>query len=125
MCATGEGGHSGAVWRCARVAHLASVARGGATVNSRTPFSDGDAIALSSPSGKMSKRARKAANKRLQAALFPDGLPYPSCAQPSIRDRLLAEAKHLRELADRGMRPRAYRKRAAELEVSAAAVESS
>ena len=35
-----------------------------------------EAIALSSPSGRMSRRARKAADERLRLALFgPDGLP--------------------------------------------------
>ncbi len=42
----------------------------------RTANTMSEAIALASPSGKMSKRARQAAEKRLSEALFgPNGLP--------------------------------------------------
>lgn len=81
----------------------------------------GEAIALSSPSGKMSKRARKAANQRLFVALFGDG----GCLKPqplatSRKDILLRRAKELRELAARGMHVRSYPKEAARLEAEAA-----
>lgn len=76
-----------------------------------------DAIALSSPSGRMSKRARKAAERRLSVMLFGEhGLAYPSCPQPEKRTQLLRQAAELRALADRGMKVRAYRRKAEQLE---------
>ena len=82
---------------------------------------DSDAIALGAPTaGRMSSAARKRALNRLHKELFPDGFPQPSCPQPSQKERLLQQAKELRELADRGMHPRSYRKRAEELEAKAA-----
>lgn len=81
-----------------------------------------DAIAISSPDGRMSKRARAAANERLRVALFgPNGLQAPTCPQPNEQTRLLAQAANLRELAARGMKPRAFVKRAEELERKALA----
>jgi hypothetical protein len=85
----------------------------------RSPDTMLDAIALSSPSGRMSKRARKAAEKRLHTALWPDGFPAPTCPQPSKQERLMRQAKELRDLADRGMKPRAYRRKAEQLEQQA------
>lgn len=82
-----------------------------------------DAIALSSPSGRMSTRARAAAQQRLGRALFgPGGLQREPTPQPSERDRLLAQAARLRDLAARGMKPRAYSKEAARLEALARAL---
>jgi len=82
-----------------------------------------EAIAQSSPSGRMSKRARKAAQERLRRELFgPDGLAYPKCPEPTIerrREILLERAAFLRHLADGGMRPRAHRREAAKLEAEA------
>lgn len=69
-----------------------------------------------SPSGHVSKRARQAALERARQTLFPEGLPAPSCPQPTERDRLLRQAKELRDLAERGMHPRKYRKEADRLE---------
>lgn len=81
----------------------------------------GDAIALSSPSGRMSKRARTAALKRLHDELFgPEGLQPAPVPQPSEREALLRQAGELRELAARGMKPRAYLRRAIALEARAA-----
>ena len=74
---------------------------------------------LLSPSGRVSKRARKAALERTRRELFGDGLPFPTCKQPSKAERLLREAATLRDLADRGMRPRAHRKEADKLEALA------
>lgn len=81
-----------------------------------------DAIALSSPSGQMSKRARQAANERHRRALFGDGLEIPLPPQPSQVERLRAAAAQLRELADRGMAPRKHRKAADRLEAQAQAL---
>ena len=88
----------------------------------RTADTMSDAIALSSPSGRMSKRARKAAQDRLALALFgPSGMPGPKLPpQPSKAESLLREAKNLRELAARGMKPRAFKKEADRLEKLAA-----
>lgn len=87
----------------------------------RTADTMSDAIALSSPSGRMSKRARKAAEKRLSLALFgPNGIPKKLPPQPSEAERLLRQAKTLREVAARGMKTRAYNKEADRLEKLAA-----
>src|SRR5712692_8641170 len=80
----------------------------------------GEAIAISSPSGRMSKRARAAAISRLGAALFPPGIWPSAPALTSRRTQLLRQAAELRELAGRGMKPRAYARAAAQLEQEAA-----
>lgn len=83
-----------------------------------------EAIALSSPSGRMSGRARRAADKRFDLALFgPNGLPWPSCQQPTKAESLRRSAAMLRDLADRGMKPRAYAKEAERLEAEADKIE--
>ncbi len=74
---------------------------------------------LLSPSGHISELARKAALKRLHDELFPNGFPEPSCPQPTRRETLLRQVAELRGLAERGMKPRAYLKRAIELEIQA------
>lgn len=75
---------------------------------------------LTSPSGKMSKRARKAAQERNRVILFgPNGLSKPKCPQPTEKETLLRRAAELRELANRGMKPRAYKKEADRLEAMA------
>lgn len=94
------------------------------TLPARTSETMGDAIALSSPSGRMSNRARKAAQERLRVALFgKEGLQRPSVPQPTKRERLLAQAANLRDLAARGMRPRTFLRDAARLEAEAAALD--
>jgi hypothetical protein len=76
-----------------------------------------EAIALSSPSGRMSKRARDAANKRLSLALFgPGGLQRPAVPQPSEQERDLARATMLRDLANRGMSRGRFHREADKLE---------
>jgi len=86
----------------------------------RTANTMSDAIALSSPSGKMSKRARRDAERRLSLALFgPGGSPKPKTVQPSKRERLLRQAKTLRGLADRGMSVRKFNREATKLEALA------
>lgn len=82
-----------------------------------------EAIALSSPSGKMSKRARAQADERFRRMLFGDGLPYPTCPQPSEREKLLRDAKMFRGLAGRGMSPRQYNRQTAQLEERAGQLE--
>ena len=72
-----------------------------------------------SPSGKVSKRARKAAQERTHRELFGDGLERPRCKQPTEKEYLLKLAAELRDLANRGMKPRAYNKTADELEAQA------
>lgn len=80
-----------------------------------------DAIAISSPNGRMSKRAKDAAVKRLGVALFgPGGLQRATPPQPTERERLLREAANCRDLAARGMRPRAFIKQAEWCEARAA-----
>lgn len=79
---------------------------------------------LLSPSGRVSARARRAARRREHARLFPPG--YWALREVSEPDQLrrLADAAErqaaqLRDLAARGQRPRAYPKKAAELEAQA------
>lgn len=80
---------------------------------------------LLSPSGHMSKRARKAALARETRKLFPEGFNAAVAPQlpeqPSERERLLRQATELRELAARGMHKRSYLKKALELEALAEA----
>lgn len=78
-------------------------------------------IAMTSPSGRMSKRAQEAARKELSLALFGEGgLQRARPSQPSRKERLLREAANLRDLAARGMKTRAFTKEAARLEAEAA-----
>lgn len=95
----------------------------------RTPDTMSDAIALSSPSGRMSKSARKKANARLAEALFgPGGAtrdqitggPVP---QPTLRERMLRQAQELRDLANHGMSVRRYTQEAERLEKAAAEID--
>ena len=76
------------------------------------------AIELSSPSGSMSKRARRAAEKRLHDKIFGAGYTVQAASpkQPNRAETCLRQAKELRELAIRGMKPRAYIKKAIALE---------
>jgi hypothetical protein len=73
-----------------------------------------------SPSGKISKRARKAYMDKFTKELFPDGLILKGqCKQPTKKEKLLRQAKMLRELADRGMSVKKYNKEADKLEKQA------
>ena len=74
-------------------------------------------VDLSSPSGKMSKRARQAAERRLFTELFGDCecLKPKGPKQPTEVERLRSHATQLLELAERGMHPRSYRKKANEM----------
>jgi hypothetical protein len=93
---------------------------GGPRLPSRTLDTMGEAIALSSPSGRMSKRARKVAERRLSTALFGEaGLAPPHVSQGDPVETLLRRARELRDLAARGMRPRAHVKEAERLEAQA------
>lgn len=76
---------------------------------------------LLSPSGHISKRARKAAIARETERLFPPGFwdkPEPTAAEITAAEResALRRAKVLRELAARGMHPRKYAAEADRLE---------
>lgn len=80
---------------------------------------------LLSPSGRVSKRARKAADERTRRELFGPGSGFEGWGeikQPSDRERLLTQATRLRELAARGMSPRKYTREAERLEDEAAKV---
>ena len=87
-----------------------------------------EAIALSSPSGRMSKRARKAAERRLQAlcdaaaAEANADRPPPAPIVERI-DQLRRHAARLRVLAARGMQPRAFIREAEQHEKLAAELE--
>jgi len=74
-----------------------------------------------SPSGRVSKRARKAALEREAARLFPPGTfaPPVKSADDVMRDQIAAlrrSAMNLRDLAARGMSPRKFLREAAKLE---------
>lgn len=76
-----------------------------------------EAIALSSPSGRMSKRAKEAATQRLALALFgPKGLQRGEPKQPTEVERLERKIEEFRSLASRGMQPRKFTRLANELE---------
>jgi hypothetical protein len=69
----------------------------------------------------MSKAALARAQERVRVQLFgKGGLRRASAAQPARRDALLRQAAELRGLAQRGLKPRAYLRRAAQLEDEAA-----
>ena len=110
FCPTGEGG--GVDPSCSASEKSIPVGGGNDTMV--------EAISLTSPSGKMSKRARDAAEERLRVSIFGEkGLEGPKVKQPEKVDTLRRQAKELRALAERGMKPRAYRKKADELEAEA------
>lgn len=75
---------------------------------------------LLSLSGRVSRRAKRASDERVRRELFGDGLPWPKCQQPTEAEKLLRQAANLRDLAERGMKPRAFRAEAAKLEARAA-----
>jgi hypothetical protein len=56
--------------------------------------------------------------------LFGDGLEWTLPKQPSEVERLRRQAAELRGLAERGMKPRAYRKTADALELRAQELEA-
>ena len=92
----------------------------------RTLDTMSDAIAMSSPSGRTSKRAKAAAIDRLGTALFGDpalrsgtGLP----PQPSKIERLRATAARLRDLAARGLSPRKFEREAMKIDAQIAQLE--
>lgn len=82
----------------------------------RTLDTMSEAIALSSPSGRMSKRSHKAAMKRLSIALFgPNGLQKEPLPQITKSEQLRNHVKMLRDLANSGMCVKKYN-RIADLE---------
>lgn len=79
---------------------------------------------LLSPSGRISKRAKRVAMAREAARLFPPGFwdrpKKTEAGQRAEQKRaLLRKAKELRELAARGMCPRKFVKEAERLEAQA------
>lgn len=82
-------------------------------------------IGMTSPNGRMSKAARTRSTRQLEVTLFGeegfDAAVAPRLpAQPSEKDRLSREAKNLRDLAARGMKVKAFTKRAEMLEAKIA-----
>ena len=70
-----------------------------------------------SPSGKVSKRARRAALAREHSRLFPPGFwDKPECTNTDRAKTLRLSAQNLRELAARGMKPKSYLREADRLE---------
>ena len=83
-----------------------------------TAESMGDAIAMSSPSGSMSKRARRASERlwwerhvetdpALKAALT---MQPRECRQPTEAEDCIRRGEELLRLAAGGMKPRAYKR---------------
>lgn len=76
-----------------------------------------DAIAISSPNGHMSKRAKADALKRLSEKLWPGGCTREDIlgkgpAQPTEAESLRRHAANLRDLANRGMSTKRFLKEA-------------
>ena len=93
----------------------------------RTLDTMSEAIAQSSPSGHMSKRARKAASERFHKMLWgPTGhMPEPQGPPPEPEAVCLRrQAAELRRLAEGGMSPRKYRREAERLEARAAELDA-
>ncbi len=86
----------------------------------RTPDTMSDAIAMSSPNGRMSKRAKQAATDRLAKALFGEHCTREdicgSVPQPSEDERDLRQAARLRHFASLGMSVRKFTREADRLE---------
>jgi hypothetical protein len=83
---------------------------------------------LLSPSGRVSKRARKSAMDRAWAALFPPGFWDKPTATPEVAaletiKRYRRSAAELRELAARGMSCRKFIREAVALETMADSIE--
>jgi hypothetical protein len=79
-----------------------------------------------SPSGKISKKSRDKYLKQFAKELFPKEM-FPNglqgeCRQPSEKERLLSQAKRLRDLANNGMCVRKYNKEADRLELIASRI---
>jgi hypothetical protein len=74
-----------------------------------------------SPSGHVSRRSERLAKAEARRVLFPDGFPEPIRPMVSERESLLRNAAQLRELAARGMKPRAFIRQAEMLEARASA----
>ena len=82
-----------------------------------------DAIALSSPSGRMSKRARKAAERRLMARLAASmPAPAPHDPRPGRIAQLESRILLMRGFVDRGYRPRVHARELAIAEAALAAL---
>jgi hypothetical protein len=78
-----------------------------------------------SPNGRVSKATRERDLEKLRQDLFgPQGLQQAPVPQPAEAEALMRQAQQLRELAARGMKTKAYMKKAAELEAQAAALSS-
>lgn len=79
----------------------------------RTADTMSAAIAISSPNGRMSKRAQAAARSDLRVALFGEhGMARGTPKQPTEIERLTRDAAQFRALAANGMSPRKFIKQA-------------
>lgn len=87
----------------------------------RTADTMSDAISLSSPNGRMSKRAKLAMQEALRVKLFgQEGLQRTPTPQPDKAQKLRWRIRDLRAMAARGMSVRAFTKEADALEVDLA-----
>jgi len=103
-----------------QIAALDRAARDLHDLPDRTLDTMSEAQDLAMSHGRMSGRASRAASERLRVALFGKHGWHPALPeQPSPATALRRQAAELRDLAARGMKPRAYAKRAAELDVEA------
>ena len=81
-----------------------------------------------SPSGSVSKSTQKKAIDKVAKTLFPEGIwdkPKPTASQANANEvaKLRRQAAELRGLAQRGMNPRSYAKKADKLDKDADALE--
>lgn len=88
----------------------------------RTADTMSDAISLSSPNGRMSKRAKLAAQEALRVKLFGrQGLQRPVLTQqPNKAQKMRWRIRDLRAMAARGMSVRAFTKEADSMEAELA-----
>jgi hypothetical protein len=101
--------------------YRAEALRRGDALPPRSAHTMSEAISMSSPSGRVSKRSKDAALKRLSTELFGEGgLQRSTQKQPSKRESLLRQAKDLRDLAARGMSVKKFIRQAEMLEAQAA-----
>lgn len=76
-----------------------------------------EAISMSSPSGRVSKRSKEASLKRLSTSLFGEGgLQKAPVQQPSEKESDMRRAAYLRDMASRGMSTKRFNKEAEAIE---------
>lgn len=76
----------------------------------RTLNTMSDAIGLSSPNGRMSKRMQAKTSEQLRVALFGEKGLHFEVEQPSEAEVLTRQIGNIEDLLSRGMKPKGYKK---------------